>query len=622
MAASPTPRRRRRARRGSVERPVNGRLYRSAFLVCSLPLVILAFSIARPSPLPAPILPANFDGVAARELATDLAGHYPDRSPGGSGSVRAAQWFRDHMALYGLPVSSDTWREKVAGVGEVRLQNLWAVAGGQSPEAIVVLANRDNDGSGPGADNNASGTAALVELARDYARQTGSGQPVRSAHTLVFLSTDGGAYGNLGAARFAQHLPFKVVAAINLTAIAGNGPPRIEIAGDLPRSPAATLVETAAHRVLEQSGLRAGRVGTLGQLIDLGFPFTLYGQGLLVAAGVPAITLTTAGNRPPPAIDDRTLDATRLGQVGKAAQQLVGSLDQGLGLAQGTTAYLWAGDRIVRGWALELLLVSLLIPFFVGAVDLFAHCRRRRIPLLPALRSLRSRLLFWLYLGVVFLVFRLLGAFPEGSSRPPDPGSEVAGNWPVLALLGLGVLGLIGWLVARQRLVPRRPVTPEERLAGDTAALLGLAIVALLVVATNPFALLFVLPALHAWLWLPQVRSGRPPARLVFFLLGLLGPALIVFSLAFRFGLGLDALWYVVLLTAIGYIHFPPVAIALCGAACAAQLAVVAAGRYAPYPGPRERPARGPVRNAVRAVAVTTRNQRRTRDKRRRATGS
>jgi hypothetical protein len=600
---------------------VNGRLYRSAFLVTSLPLVILAFSIARPAPLPAPILPANFDGSAARQLASDLATHYPDRSPGGAGSVRAAQWFRDHMALYGLPVASDTWREEAPGLGKVSLQNLWAVAAGQSPEAIVVLANRDNDGTGPGADNNASGTAALVELARDYARQAGSGQPVRSAHTLVFLSTDGGAFGNLGAARFVRTLPFKVVAAINLTAIAGDGTPRIEIAGDLPRSPAATLVETAAHRVLEQSGLRAARVGALGQLIDLGFPFTLYAQGPLVAAGVPAITLTTAGSRPPAAMGDRSLNTQRLGQVGKATQQLVGSLDQGLGLAQGTTAYLWAGDRIVRGWALELLLVSLLVPFFVGTVDLFAHCRRRRIPLLPALRSLRSRLAFWLYLGLVFLVFRLLGAFPEGSPRPPDPGSQIAGDWPVLALVGLGAFGLIGWLVARQRLVPWRPVTPEERLAGDTAALLGLAIVALLVVATNPFALLFVLPPLHAWLWLPQVRSGRPPARVVFFLLGLLGPALVVCSLAFRFGLGLDALWYLVLLAAVGYVHIPAIAITLCGAACAAQLATVAAGRYAPYPGPRERPARGPIRNAVRAVAVTTRNQRQARGARRRAAG-
>ena len=54
MTATPRPVRRRRPRRGSLERPVNGRLYRSAFLVLSLPLLILAFSVTRPAPLPAP----------------------------------------------------------------------------------------------------------------------------------------------------------------------------------------------------------------------------------------------------------------------------------------------------------------------------------------------------------------------------------------------------------------------------------------------------------------------------------------------------------------------------------------------------------------------------------------
>ncbi|HZQ15658.1 MAG TPA: M28 family peptidase [Gaiellaceae bacterium] len=612
MAASPSPRRRRRARRGSVERPVNGRLYRSAFLVSALPLVVLAFSIVRPAPLPAPALPADFDGGAARSLAADLATHLPDRSPGGAGSVRAAQWFREHMALYGLPVSSDTWRERVPGRGRVRLQNLWAVAAGQSRDAIVVLAHRDDDGTGPGADDDASGTAALVELARDYAAQAGGSRPVRSAHTLVFLSTDGGAFGGLGARRFARRLPFKVVAAVNLDAIAGSGPPRVEIAGDEPRSPAAALVETAAKRVLEQTGEHARRAGLLGQLIDLGFPFTLYEQGPLVAAGIPAVTLTTAGARPPAAFVDRagSLDARRLGQLGRAAQQIVGSLDQGLGVSQGTTSFLWTGGRIVRGWALELLLVSLLAPFVAVTVDLFAHCRRRRIPLLPALRSLRRRLALWLFAGAAFLAFRLLGAWPSGAPAPPSPSSPVAGNWPVAALTGLAVVVLAAWLVTRRRLVPRRAVSAEERLAGDTAALLGLAIVALLVVATNPFALLFVLPPLHAWLWLPQVRRGRPPARAVYFLLGLAGPALVVGSLAVRYGLGLDAPWYLVLLAAIGYVHLPAILITLCGGACAAQLAAVAAGRYAPYPDRRELPGGAPGRAVVRAVVLAARSRR------------
>jgi hypothetical protein len=613
MAMARTPARRRRARRGSLERPINARLYRASLLILSLPLLILAFSITRPGALPAPPLPPNFDGPATKELATDLSTRFPNRTPGGAGSLGAGQWFRDQLAPYGLPVSTDTWTERVPGLGRVRLRNLWAVSGGQSSDAIVVMAHRDDTGAGPGANDDASGTAALVELARGYAQAgTPTEQRVRSAHTVVFLSTDGGSFGGLGALRFAQRSPFHVVALINLDAIAGRGPPRIAITGDTPRSPAASLVETAAKRVLEQTGMQTRRAGFLQQLIDLGFPFTLYEQGPFVARGIPALTLTTAGERPPATFTDRasTLDVARLSALGRATQELVGSLDQGLELAQGTTSFVWIGDRIVRGWAIELLLVGLLIPYLVAVVDLFAHCRRRRIPLLPAARSLRSRLAFWLFLGLAFLVFRELGAWPSGVPRPPNPAVVSSGDWPVLALLALGLVALIGWIVARQRLVPRRPVGADEQLAGSTAALLGLGVVSLLVLATNPYALIFFLPAMHAWLWLPQVQSGRPPTRALVFLIGLAGPLLIVLSLALRFGLGFDAPWYLLELVAVGYVHVPAVAIALCGAACAAQLAVVTAGRYAPYPPAGQRPERGPVRELVRRVALSIRAHR------------
>src|SRR3954447_17445510 len=220
---STEPVRRRRARRGSLERPVNARLYRSSFLFLSLPLLILAFSIVRSGPLPAPLLPPNFDGEATRQLAADVAALFPDRSPRVAAAVRAAQWFRDQMAPYGLPVATDTWQEDVAGLGTVRLRNVWAVAAGQSPQAIVVMAHRDDTGLGPGANDNATGTAALVELARNYAQAAGG--RVRSAHTIVFLSTDGGAFGGFGAVRFSERSPFRVVATVNLDGIGGGGGP-------------------------------------------------------------------------------------------------------------------------------------------------------------------------------------------------------------------------------------------------------------------------------------------------------------------------------------------------------------------------------------------------------------
>lgn len=611
MAATGVPGRRRRARRGSLERPVDTRLYRAAFLVLLLPLLVLAFGFVRPAPLPAPILPPSFDGAATRALAADLSDRFPDRAPGGTGSIRAAQWFRDQMRQYDLPVSTDSWRADVPGLGRVRLQNLWAVAPGQSKRAIVVMAHRDDTGAGPGANDNASGTATLVELARSYALSSAPAAGVRSAHTIVFLSTDAGAFGGLGALRFAERPPFRVVAVVDLDAIAGAGPMRIDIAGDAPRSPAAGLLATARRRLLEQ-GERPVRSSVLAQLVDLGFPYTLYEQGPFVARGIPAIAFTTAGARPPDAFTDRSasLSTPRLGAIGRATQQLVGSLDQGLELVQGTTTYVWLGDRVVRGWAIELMLFALLIPFVVAVVDLFAHCRRRRIPLLPAARSLRSRVAVWLFAGAAFYGLRLLGAWPSGVPRPPNPSTPVAGDWHVLASIALVVLALAAWAVARPRLVPRAAVTSEERLAGETAALLGLAVVSLLVLATNPYALVFFLPALHVWLWLPHVRSRRGPAGAILLAAGLAGPALIVGSLAVRFGLGFDAPWYLAVLAAVGYVRVPAVVITLAAAACAAQLAAVTFGRYGPYPAASERPPRGPVRELVRRAVVASRNRR------------
>ena len=67
--------------------------------------------------------------------------------------------------------------------------------------------------------------------------------------------------------------------------------------------------------------------------------------------------------------------------MGRAAQELLGSLNQGVELAQKTTSYVWVGGRIVRGWAIELVLIALLVPFLIAIVDLYALCRRYRIAL-------------------------------------------------------------------------------------------------------------------------------------------------------------------------------------------------------------------------------------------------
>lgn len=571
---------------------------RGTWLLVALPLLLTAFSVARPQALPPPTLPPTFDAAIAEQLARELARDYPDRSPGSPGALGAANWVARQLQLYDFRPQVERFEARIPGRGTVELQNLVTVVPGASRRTIVVTAHRDNSGEGGGPNDNASGTAALIELARPYAPVVGArlvqAQPT---YTLVFVSTDGGAFGALGAAHFAASSSYRddALAVISLDAIAGAGRPRLLIAGDTARSPSAALVRSAALRVLEQTGSEPARPPALRQLLDLGFPFTLGEQGPFVARGIPAVTLTTLPDAAAQSFPDSSFDAQRLAQLGRASQNLIGSLDAGLELAQGTTSYVDFGTRIVRGWALELVLLTALLPFLIGTIDLFARCRRRRLPLSPAARSLRSRLLFWGYAAVLVFAAAQLGAFPKGEARPLPPDSSLYEPSPVVVGI-LGALLLVGWLVARERLLPRRPARPEETLAGHTVALLALGLIALLVVATNPFSLVYLLPSLYAWLWLPQAQASGPLARAGLLVLGFLGPLLLLLSFSTRLELGLQTPWYLLSLLSVGYVPWIVVALSFAWLAVAAQLTAIAVGRYAPDTGERRRRPGRPLR--------------------------
>jgi hypothetical protein len=596
---------------------VSARLYRGTWLLVGIPLLVAAFSVrkAEPLPSPQPALPPSFDRAGTLALATELAQLYPDRAPGTAGSVGAAQWVRSQLAPYGLNVVADRFRAELPSGGRETLVNQLVTVPGRSPDELVVMAHRDDEGTGPGANDNASGIAALIELARSYGTPVAAPQAraVSPLHTVVFVATDGGAFGALGARRFARTHRGHVLAVIDLTALAGRGPPRLVLTGTEPRLAAPGLVETASLRVLDQASRRPARPGALAQLIDLAFPFTLHEQGPLLARGLPALTLTSGSERPPAAFTDQPdrLNSVRLAQLGRAAQQLLRWFDSGVELAPGTSSYLYFGPRLLPGWAVELILIAALTPFLVAAVDLYARCRRRHIALGPALRSYRSRVGFWLWTAAVFLLFALVGVWPDAPKVPLPVDASPGTEWPVVGLFGFAVLSGLGWLVARERLLPGRPVSASEEIAGTSATLLSLAVLALLVVVTNPFALLFLLPSLHAWLWLPQFRRHDLWIRLVLLAAGFLGPLLLLGSLALRYGLGLDAVWYLGELTATGYVTLPAVLIAVGWLAAAGQMAALATGRYAPYPSARERPPRGPLRETIRRIALTVRARKR-----------
>ena len=566
----------RRPRRGPATHAVDGRLVRNTTLLLLAPLLVLMLTTSRPGPLPAPALPPAFGAATALQLTTELARDYPSRVPGTVGAARAVGWYQERLALYGLTATADRWREDVPGVGDAELVNLTTVVPGSKAETIVVVAHRDNNGTSGGANDNASGTAALVELLRGYAATGTLARRLEPAHTLVFLSSDGGAYGALGAQRFAVTSPLarRAVAILTLDGLAGQSWPRLELAAPTSRSPAPSLVRTATVRTSEQLGSDPAQPGLLTQLVDLALPFGYGEQAPFLVSGRSALRLTTAQDASGDAGDEpEGLSALRLGQLGRAAETTLTSLDGAIQLSGQSAAFVYLGDRVVRGWAVELLLLTMLVPFAVAVVDLLARAARRGTRLTPAWRRLRRSIGLWLAVGGLVFVAALAGVFPLGGPRPPVADAPPADQWPAAGVAVMLAAVVATWLVGR-RLAAPDATGPDHELAGYAVAFSALGIVSVVIAVVNPFALAFVLPSLYAWLWLPALHGRGLLADLVFGL-GLAGPVVCVVVVAEQLGLGARAVPYTVGLATSGTTPWLLTLCALLWAAVAAQIASI-----------------------------------------------
>ena len=372
---------------------------------------------------------------------------------------------KEKLALYGLTAAEDAWDETIPGLGRVRLQNLVTVVPGSTDDAILVLAHRDDTGVGPGANDNASGTAALIELARGYGRLgTVAGRP-KPQHTLVFLSSDGGAYGGFGAERFASTSPLRdrIKAVVSLDGLAGTARPRLELAGlraALARSgadpdrrrpgrgparPAAGAAGLARPARRPRRAVRLRRAGAVPRPQDLGDPAR---DGARQRRG---------GRRP---TRPARLDPTRFLRLGRAAESILASLDGGIELAGGTAGHVYLGSRIIRGWAIELVLLDGARSRSSSARSTSSRaaggggCRCR----VPGGRSGRGSA-SGSGSGSLVGLGALAGVFPRGSAIPPPPDSPAVTDWPVA---GLAVLGAArgARLVARPPGARRRSLPP------------------------------------------------------------------------------------------------------------------------------------------------------------------
>ena len=192
----------------------------------------------------------------------------------------------------------------------------------------------------------------------------------------------------------------------------------------------------------------------------------------------------------------------------------------------------------------------------------------------------------------------LVGILPTGAALPLAPYTAFFDNPPIFGVLVLLSAFVLGWLVARRHLVQVEPVAPDERLAGFVVALTTLGVVAIGLAVLQPYALVFVLPSLYAWLWLPL--DARPAVRASVFAVGLLGPIAGLLLLGNELGLSvLDAALYVIGLFTVGYLPLGSALLGIVWAAAATQLGAIAVGRYAPHAAGMEPPPAGPIRRVL-----------------------
>jgi hypothetical protein len=527
---------------------IEPRLYRAAFLPALLALILAAFSLqSRPAPLPqalaADIL---FQGRAAAGNAARLAQQFPDRRPGSTGDRAVGLQVARSFEGRGFTTVLDRFQSDDGKP----LMNVIGRRAGASRHQIVIVAARDA-GSVPDATSSAADTAALTEIARVL-----QGTPSRK--TITLASVDGSTLGELGIHRLLAKLPDrdKVEAVLVLSNLGAPGPrvPPIQGWSNGSQRAGVGLERTAAESESEELGRLPHSPVAAAQMMRIAFPVGVGAQGPLLEAGLDTVRFSGSGELPPPT-DKRGADALspdRLGSLGRAVLRTVFAIDQSPEPAsRGDTTYVTVANKLLPGWAIALLAMSLILPALVASIDAFARARRRREPV--------GRFARWVLAGALAVIAGLvlaklmevvgIVASPPASPIAPELRPLHGGDVAVMAVVA-GIVGLAWWAGQRMTLGRGGRRLDLASPGAGCALALVLTLLTLAVWFINPYAALMLVPALHFWMIasigrVPDRGSGAP----ALVVLGLLPLVAVVLYYMSRLSLNpLEALWYLFLL--------------------------------------------------------------------------
>jgi hypothetical protein len=488
------------------------RLYRVTLLPFAALLAVAAFSLhARPPALSSSPPPQSFSAAQVLSQASMLAALHPNIAAGSPGDDALAAQIASSLAPCRLSDADCSVRIATATVdttaGTRTIRTVIASRAG-SGGGIVLIADR---GGAPATPASLAPTAILEELAGLY-------RDVAVTNTLTFVSTSGGPSA-MGAV--AAELPPGTEAAIvigDVSDAAGRGPYVV------PWSQSGALAPIELRRSVEAAlaGALSRPVGDpslAAQVARLALPLTTGAQGLLGAAGVPAVLIGTAGEGVQPS---NVTPGALVGEFGQALLGLTRALDGGPQLPAAPTRDLAVGTQVLDGWAVRAVIGGLLLSLLLCALDVLARARRRRL-------AVGGWVVWVLSCAAPFLLAGIFAAFlGAGGLLPATPAAAVTpAELPVTAsgiaaLASIGLLFVLAWVLhAAVTSRSRSKGSPEP--VGATAALLltGTGVAALLWLA-NPYTAALVVLPLHLWLVTLTREAERPlPLSLAYLALSL-----------------------------------------------------------------------------------------------------
>jgi hypothetical protein len=518
-------------------------VYRVAWVVAAVLVVVALFTLRSPGTPALSQDPPSFDGETAFTDLRTIVQDFPQRVAGTDPDNRMAVWVEQQFRAAGLETHLESFPATVNGKG-VALTNVYGVSKGRARGAILILANRDIAPlATQGAGDNASGVAALLALADAFT-------VAAHDHTLIFLCTTGDSFGALGARQFVKaHSTDDLYAVIALRDVAKRGSDAIALDGwsAVPRAAPPWLWLLTAPAAKRDANMGTRLPSVPSQVLRLAVPADAGSQGPFVAAGVPAITVSAAGPSAPAPND--TLGAVSqvtLSKVGTTVQSMVMAVDATTepGAASGGTIFL-THRATLPGGALAAIVAALALPLFAVTIDLFAHCRRLRLRLAPAFKRAGLHLAPWLVLIAIVYFSNLVGLLPHSPDAVIPPDSHLAASPRYLRVVVLVILLVLAYAyaVAVERRLERRFAT-DPRATIFVSHLL-LVLIALLLLLSNPYAVLLVLPAAVLW---PLARPGGWMRSLLPVYLGLFMIAVPLLYYAVQLAVGWHVWWYFFLL--------------------------------------------------------------------------